>query len=547
MSDLVGRYLGQYEILEQIARGSISTIYKAYQLKLERYVAIKVLFPHVIGEEDVLERFVQEAHAIAQLDHPNIVTVYDFDRLDDTVYLVMKYVEGGSLGRLMNGHSMELGLAVELISQVGLALAYAHRHGIIHRDVKPGNILIAEKHWAMLADFGLVKLLTGSKNLTRSNLGMGTPTYIAPEQAEGLSPDHRADIYALGATLYEMVAGRPPFEAKTPMAILVKHLTELPTPPHRYNPDLPAALEGLILAALEKDPARRPQTAQDFVDALKASRQQPVCLRDHAWKADRGHPAPPAQPAAIQDSIQENSILVVDDQVELLDGLKLALEAAGSQVLTATDGVEALEILRAQTVDLILADIAMPRMNGYQLYEHVRQNPGWTLIPFVFLTARTLDSDIRYGKELGVDDYLTKPIRPEDLLATVSGKLRRARQLAHRSGSIGPTPLPDEVVSLGALKIDPGRHQAWLSEHPLRLSAREFILLEYLARHAGTVVPPCELVQVTHGLDTGRLKARTLLRSLIRSLRRKLGYTAGDMGCIENVRGVGYRLITPGG
>jgi two-component system OmpR family response regulator len=236
-------------------------------------------------------------------------------------------------------------------------------------------------------------------------------------------------------------------------------------------------------------------------------------------------------------------ILVVDDQPDLLENLGLALEAAGYQVLTAGDGVEALGLLQSQTVHLILADIAMPRLNGYQLYERVRQNPNWVTIPFLFLTARTLDSDIRYGKELGADDYLPKPIQPEDLLAVVRGKLKRAQQLAGLTASLPPAGAPHSPLIVGRLRIDPGQYAAWLDGQALELSAREFTLLEYLAHRLNQVVSVQELIRVTHGLDTDPLESGTLLRPLVRSLRRKLGYSVGDMGCIENVRGVGYRLV----
>jgi two-component system response regulator VanR len=239
------------------------------------------------------------------------------------------------------------------------------------------------------------------------------------------------------------------------------------------------------------------------------------------------------------------TILVVDDQPEILDNLELLLEAEGFQVLTARDGIEALALLQSHPVDLILADIAMPRMNGYQLHERVRENPQWVAVPFLFLTARALDSDIRYGKELGVDGYLTKPIQPEDLLATVQGRLRRAQQLAQVAHQPVPQVVPLDPLQLGRLRIDPGQHRVWMDQRPVQLSAREFVLLEYLARRANQVVPPQELILVTHHLDTDRVEAGALLRPLIRSLRRKLGYSVGEMGCIENVRGVGYRLMVP--
>ncbi len=241
------------------------------------------------------------------------------------------------------------------------------------------------------------------------------------------------------------------------------------------------------------------------------------------------------------------TILVVDDHAELLENIGLTLEGAGHRVLLARDGAEALQVLKSQPVDLVLADIAMPRMNGYQLYERVRDSLEWVEIPFVFLTARALDSDVRYGKELGADDYLTKPIQPEDLLAAVQGKLRRTEQLAQAAGrSKRLADLGQRALSIGRLQIDPGQHRAWIDGRPIRLSAREFTLLEYLARHADKIVPPRELVLVTHGMDTDNVEAGALLRPLIGSLRRKMGYPAGEMSCIENVRGVGYRLVAPG-
>ncbi|MGD8623515.1 MAG: response regulator transcription factor [Anaerolineae bacterium] len=240
------------------------------------------------------------------------------------------------------------------------------------------------------------------------------------------------------------------------------------------------------------------------------------------------------------------SILVVEDQPAMLENLRISLELSGYRVLTAQDGLEALQVLEAQPVDLILADVAMPRMNGYQLYERLSESPRWAAIPFIFVTARALDSDVRYGKELGVDDYLTKPIQLPDLLASVQGKLRRARRLAELAAEPGgATPTGPEALVVGKLRIEPGQHRASIDGQPVHLSPREFALLEYLAQRAGQVVPLTELCRVTHELDTDHAEAGSLLYPMIRTLRRKLGYPAGETGCIETVRGVGYRLVTP--
>ncbi len=235
------------------------------------------------------------------------------------------------------------------------------------------------------------------------------------------------------------------------------------------------------------------------------------------------------------------TILIADDCENVLDCVRRVLERDGYQVLTAPDGMEALSLLESHSVDVIVADIAMPRMNGYQLYTRVIENPEWVAIPFIFLTARALDSDVRYGKELGADDYVTKPFSPDDLLASVRGRLRRARQLAE--ADLSPQ---RDVLSAGGLTIDLAQHRVWANDERIRLSTREFRLLACLAEQQSRAVPLEELVQATHDLETDRTEAGSLLRPLVRSVRRKLGYSAGQMGCIESVRGVGYQLLPSG-
>lgn len=235
------------------------------------------------------------------------------------------------------------------------------------------------------------------------------------------------------------------------------------------------------------------------------------------------------------------TILVVDDAPELLRNIAEMLQESGYQVLTASDGTEALQVLQTGHVDLILTDIAMPKLNGYQLYEQVRRNPRWVHIPFIFLTGRSMSSDVRYGKELGVDDYLIKPMEIEDLAAAVRGKLRRARQLEQTP--VSSRVLDQSELELGRLRINTLQHRVWLDDQPIDLSAREFMLLAYLANHEGQAVPARELIQATHDLAVDDKEAGSLARPLIRSIRRKLGYATGEMGCIENVRGIGYRLI----
>ena len=243
-----------------------------------------------------------------------------------------------------------------------------------------------------------------------------------------------------------------------------------------------------------------------------------------------------------------NTILIVDDQPELRDGLGLTLSAFGYHTLVAADGYAALDLLQQQPVHLILADIGMPRMNGYQLYERVCADPRWLRIPFIFLTARGMDSDIRYGKELGVDDYLVKPVEPEDLLAVVAGRLRKAAQLAQvlpQNAQYEASDPESDDHQLGKLRMSTRQRRVWMGDQEIDLSAREFDLLDHLLRHAGEVVTLRDMVRVSHNIEVNEIEAGALMRPVMRLLRRKLGYNAGELGCIENVRGVGYRLIEP--
>ncbi len=270
--DLTGKQLGEYEIIEQVGRGATADVYKAFQPALNRYVGIKVLSPFVSDKDAFRKRFTREAKAVAQLDHPNILPVYAFDQKDDQVYLVMRYVDTGSLADIlaeMKGKPLALDRTLKILEQVGSALSHAHVRGIVHRDVKPGNILLGSDNWVLLTDFGLVKILEDSTAITQSGVGVGTPNYMAPEQVRGDPVDARADIYALGATLYQIVTGQVPFEGESGIAVALKHINEAPTPPRVINPDLPPAVEQVILKALVKDRELRYQSVDEFVTAFR--------------------------------------------------------------------------------------------------------------------------------------------------------------------------------------------------------------------------------------------------------------------------------------
>lgn len=243
----------------------------------------------------------------------------------------------------------------------------------------------------------------------------------------------------------------------------------------------------------------------------------------------------------------ETTILIVDDDPHLLNAVEYILESTNFNVLKTNSAMEALDLLKEHTVHLILADIVMPEMNGYQLFRHVNQDPQWVHIPFLFLSARSLDSDIQFGKELGVDDYLTKPIEANELLATIRGKLKRA---THRASSLqagfqNADPKKAHNLEYGNLKINLQNHKVWKKDMPVQLSALEFRLFAELVQQPNLVVSHQDLVKATHQLDTDPQDASRLLRPLVRSIRRKLGYPTGNTGCIENLRGVGYQFNPP--
>ncbi|OQY26846.1 MAG: hypothetical protein B6243_13720 [Anaerolineaceae bacterium 4572_5.2] len=268
--DLAGKTLGQFRITEAIGRGGMAAVYKAYQPSLDRYVAIKVLSAQHALTPDFSERFVREARAIAQLNHPNILPVIDFGQEDDLSYIVMKYVPAGTLKGKM-GQPMELETALRLLEGIAAALDHAHSRGILHRDVKPGNVLLDENDWALLADFGLAKMVSGSSELTGSGVGIGTPAYMSPEQCQGMPVDVYTDIYALGIVLYEMVTGRLPFDADTPFAVVMKQISDPLPLPRSIRADLPEDVERIILKATAKTPQDRFETAGDLARALRAA------------------------------------------------------------------------------------------------------------------------------------------------------------------------------------------------------------------------------------------------------------------------------------
>jgi tetratricopeptide (TPR) repeat protein len=269
-SPLVGRFIDRYELVEEIGRGGMATVYKALDSALERLVVLKVFHPALASDPSLVSRFGRETRVLAMLRHPNIKSVLDWGESEGVLYLVESYIPTQSLSDLLRQkNKLDIHKSSTIVSQVGSALDYAHSQGIIHRDIKPSNILLTEEGQALLVDFGLAKVIgEGEQDITRPGLPVGTSMYMSPEQAAGESVDHRSDLYSLGCVLYEMVTGKIPFEADSPVAMLIKRIFERPTPPSQVNPNLPAHVEDVVLKALARNPEDRYQSASALTEDL---------------------------------------------------------------------------------------------------------------------------------------------------------------------------------------------------------------------------------------------------------------------------------------
>jgi serine/threonine protein kinase len=277
--ELIGKRLGgQYEILDEIGRGGMATVYRASQISIKRPVAIKVLPQHFLHDPTFFERFEREVDVIAHLEHPHILPIYDYGKDHNVPFIVMRYLGGGSVADMIRRGVPKLETLETPFNQVAQALDHAHRQGVIHRDLKPGNIMLDENGNAYLSDFGIARVL--GSNLTGSSQIIGTPAYMSPEQANGFPLDSRSDIYSLGIVLFEMITGQEPFHAETPMAILLKHINEPMPPLINYREDIPDAVERVISKATSKDPNNRYPSATDMaLDFKEAIRHTTMAMR----------------------------------------------------------------------------------------------------------------------------------------------------------------------------------------------------------------------------------------------------------------------------
>ncbi len=268
----VGTEVGAYRIVEKLGKGGMATVYKGYHARLDRYVAIKVLHAAFKEDDSFLRRFTREAQVVARLEHSNIVTVYDYAEQQGHPYLVMRYIAGETLKERISRTPLRLAQTLEIAAAIGSGLDYAHEQGVLHRDVKPSNILISEQGHVYIADFGLARIVQAGESTMSQEMIMGTPQYISPEQAKGEDDlDARTDVYSFGIVLYEMITGQVPFKSDTSYAVIHSQIFDPPPKPSSINQDVNPKMEEVLLKALHKSPAERYQSAGELVTAFTAA------------------------------------------------------------------------------------------------------------------------------------------------------------------------------------------------------------------------------------------------------------------------------------
>ncbi len=444
---MIGRKLNnRYEIREHLGDGSTATVYKAFDERLGRDVAIKLLLPHV--RETTRKRFFQEATSAAQLNHPNIMAIFDIDQEGERHFLVVEYVDGASLADYVPSAPE---LVVRLGRQIALALQYAHERHIIHRDIKPANIKVTPEGQIKIMDLGLA-LPREAKRVTASGMVIGTPAYLSPEQAQGLKLDHRTDIYSLGIVLYEMATGQLPFNADDIGALLLQQVKQPPPPPRLMVADLPVALESVILKALEKNPVRRFQTCNTLAEALEAAipntDETPTLSARPNWTDTM-------QAGPIHDVTRRNKralrVILADDHTLLRKSLAGLLEQKEGFVVVAeaADGESALQQTLAILPDLLLLDLNMPGKGGLDILPDVRAKAPQVKV--LVLTGRDEDSYIVRALRAGAHGYILKSSEENDLMDAISrvmqGQLVLGRGVAEKivTGVLAPTTGHDKL------------------------------------------------------------------------------------------------------
>ena len=358
---------GRYHLEEAIASGGAATVWRAYDEQLDRSVAIKILHPHLVGDEDTVRRFERESRNAARLHHPNAIQIYDSGRVEDVVYLVMEYVDGPTLKQVLRDHGALDGweTVAAIGEQIAAALAEAHAQGLIHRDIKPANILFTSEGIVKVVDFGIAKALTGATtDLTAEGTTVGTATYIAPEQYTGAEIDGRADIYALGMVMYECLTGRPAFSGDTPTATAAARLTREILPPRQVRADVDRRLEDVIVRCARRDPNERFNDVSAVAHALRGLNN---AIEPHELTRDLVTSEPPDEPSM-------PDMPIVDPEAETDPGMP-AGPTRGGRVRMAVAFLAGMALTAVAVMALTgsgrgpLADPSTPVVDGLEIVD----------------------------------------------------------------------------------------------------------------------------------------------------------------------------------
>ena len=389
----------------------MGVVYRAYDTRLERTVALKLLGEGLAAGETPRRRLLEEARSASALNHPHICTIYEAGEAEGQAYIAMEHVDGRPLSALVANEALPVEALLRYATQIAGALAHAHERGIIHRDLKSANVVITPEGRAKVLDFGLARRLQEAEvsEATQSQASLeeagaiaGTLRYMAPEALRGGQADARSDLWALGVLLYEMATGQLPFRGKTGFELSAAILRESPAALPR---SVPAGLRAIIQRCLAKEPGQRYQRAGEVWAALEAVQSDTTT------------------PVACRDEIGAACILLVEDEPGLAVGLEDDLKLEGYEVEVVSYGETARQRALEKQFDLIILDVMLPRKDGFEVCRELRRSRLRT--PIILLTARTQEAEKVLGLELGADDYVTKPFSPRELRARVKAALRR--------------------------------------------------------------------------------------------------------------------------
>lgn len=390
---------GRYVVKRMLGEGGMSTVYLAQDKTLDMDVALKMVHSMLSQSKQAIDALREEARVTASLHHPNIVRLFNFEQIDNLSFMVVEFVDGPSLQDILDRQvKLSLEETLRYAEPVARGLDHAHESGVLHRDVKPTNIMINSQGTVKLTDFGIARRMKDQALRLSRELRAGTPPYMAPEQLMGNIVDRRSDIYSFGVVIHECLSGAVPFESgSVEMQIMLK-----PAPP---LPGVPGNVRDAVLRALSKSPSQRYNSAGEFFAALSGA---PVAA---AVKTPKEEPAKPA-PVRKTRTAPAN-VLVVDDESDIRSLLTSFLKSNNYEYETAADGEEALEAVTRKPFDLIILDLYMPKMNGLQFLRRIRIEGVTT--PVVILTASPLEQDMLTSYSTGADYFMSKPFSTKRL------------------------------------------------------------------------------------------------------------------------------------